>query len=366
MPAGKKSPQTAGKREGPKAGAAPVTPERRERITLLVGRNVPARTARLNRIVEESVDAEWRDFNYSELEAREVSAPDLLMMLAQVSVGDPEKHRTLVLRGVERLRASEAEALAAILPRVPEPARLILVAEGDKTGRETRLSSRLLKAVEAEGRVFDFPPLRPNEAPALVSARAKEMGLRLAPDVPRLLAMRVGADATVIERELEKLRSAVGPEETVTADRVEAVVAPSAEHTIFELTDAVGERNARKALESMQSLLAAGQSVYMLLPMIARQLRLVWQVKAAMEGLPDAELKDPSPARLGDWQKQKLQRQARTFTWAALEEGMTALFEIDLAIKGIEEGGEDPRALLETLILRLCGVGGVRLVQPLH
>jgi DNA polymerase III delta subunit len=102
--------------------------------------------------------------------------------------------------------------------------------------------------------------------------------------------------------------------------------------------------------------------VYLLLPMIARQVRLVWQAKAQMEGIPDAELKEPSAARLGDWQKQKLQRQARAFTWAALEDAMVVLFETDLAIKGIEERGEDPRALLETLILRLCGLGGGRLI----
>ena len=344
---------------------APVSEERRKRITLLVGRNAAARTKRLNEFVDSWVDEEWREFNLSEVEAREVSAADLLMALSQVSMGDPDKHRTLILRGAERLRANEAEALAAILPRVPEPARLILVAEGDKTGRETKLSSRLLKAVEAEGRVFDFPPLRPNEAPGFAAAKAREMGLQVASDVPRVLAMRVGADQTLIERELEKLRVAVGPGETVTAALVAEVVSPSAEHTVFELTDAVGERNAPKALEAMQALLSAGQTVYLLAPMLARQVRLVWQTKAAMEGIPDAEMKEPSAARLGDWQKQKLQRQARAFTWAALEEGLTALLEMDLALKGIEEAGEDPRALLEALVLRLCGVGG-RLVQPLH
>jgi DNA polymerase-3 subunit delta len=312
------------------------------------------------------VDEEWREFNTSEVEAREVSAPDLLMALSQVSVGDPEKHRVIVLRGVERLRANEVEPLASLLPRVPAHARLILVADGDRTGRDSRLSSRLLKAVETQGRVYDFPPLRPNEAPAMVSSLAKERGLRLAPDVPRALAMRVGADQTLIERELDKLGSAVGPGETVTSVLVAEVVAPSEEHTIFELTDAVGERNTQKALESMQALLAGGQTVYLLLPMIARQIRLVWQTKAAVEGIADADLKDPSLARLSDWQKQKLQRQARAFTWAALEDAMSALFEVDLAVKGIEEKGEDPRALLETLILRLCGVGGGRLVQTLH
>lgn len=343
----------------------PVSEAMRPRITLLVGRNAAARTARLKALIDSWVDEEWRDFNLTDIDAREVSAGDLLMSLSQVSVGDPEKFRVIVLRGVERLRANEAEALAAILPRLPEMSRLILVAEGDRTGRETRLSSRLLKAAEVEGRVFDFPPLRPNEAPGFVSSRAKELGLRLAPEAPRALAMRVGADQTLIERELEKLRAAVGPEEAVTVDLMTRVVAPSAEHTVFELTDAVGERNTRKALEAMQALLSAGQTVFLLLPMIARQLRLVWQMKAAQENLPDAGLKDPSFARLGDWQKQKLQRQARAFSWAALEDGMTALFEVDLSLKGIEEAGEDPRALLEALILRLCGAGGLP-VQPLH
>jgi DNA polymerase-3 subunit delta len=338
-------------------------PGNRERITLLTGRNAAARAVYLERLVAEWVDEEWSAFNHSEAEARDYSPQDLLMALAQIAIGDPEKYRVLILRGVDRLRASEAEALAAVLPRVPDAARLILVSEGDKTGRESKLSSRLLKAVEAEGRVVDFPPLRPQEAPAYVSSRAKEMGLRLAMDVPRVLAARVGSDQTVIERELEKLLSAVEPGETVTKEIVEAVVAPSAEHTIFELTDAVGERNAQKTLSAMKALLAGGQTIYLILPMIARQVRLVWQMKAAQDGIEDAALKEPGLARLGDWQKQKLQRQARLYTWDALEDALTALFEMDLTIKGIEEGGEDPQALLETLLLRLCSA---RLVESLH
>jgi DNA polymerase-3 subunit delta len=342
-----------------------VSNKNRERITLLAGRNAATRLERLRQLVAGWLDEEWKDFNYSEVEARELNPAQLLMSLSQIAVGDSEKHRVIVARGVDSLRASDAEALAAILPRVPNEARLILVAEGDKTGRDTKLSSRLLKAAEAEGQVFDFPPLRPNEVPAFIQMRAREWGLKLAPDASRALAARVGTDGAVIEREMEKLRSAVEPEEVVTGALVAELVAPSTEHSVFELTDAVGERNPQKAFIALQSLLASGQTTFLLLPMIARQLRLVWQVKAEKERIEGAALKDPAVARMGDWQKQKLQRQAQAFTWEALEDGLVALFDVDLALKGIEEGGEDPQALLETLILRLCGVGG-RLVQPLH
>jgi DNA polymerase-3 subunit delta len=338
----------------------------RQRITLLVGRNAATRLERLHQLVEGWIDEEWRDFNYSEIEAREQSPANLLMALGQIAVGDPEKHRVIVVRGVDSMRANDAEALAAILPRVPNEARLILVAEGDKTGRDTKLSSRLLKAVEAEGQVFDFPPLRPNEVPAFIQARAKEWNLKMSADAPRALAARVGTDGAVIERELEKLQAAAGPDGTITGALIAEVVSPTTEHSVFELTDAVGERNPQKAFSALQSLVASGQTVYLLLPMIARQLRLVWQVKAEKERIEGAALKDPAVARLGDWQKQKLQRQAQAFTWDALEDGLQALFDVDLALKGIEEGGEDPQALLETLILRLCGVGGQSLVQSLR
>jgi DNA polymerase-3 subunit delta len=349
------------------ASASPDRIVQRERITLLSGGNAPAKSERLARLTERWLDGDWKDFNYSEVEARESNANDLLTALAQVSMGDPDKHRVIVIRGVDRLRANEAEALAAILPRAPAEARLILVAEGDKSGRDSKLSSRLLKVAEAEGQVFDFPSLRSGEAVGFVQARAKERGLRLSSDAPRALAAKIGADAAVLDRELEKLAAAVEPNEIITGALIAELTPASVESNVFELTDAVGERNAQKALEAMQSLLATGQTAYLLLPMVARQLRLIWQMKAEREGRADSGLKDPGIARLGDWQRQKLQRQAQAFTWAALEEGLAALFETDLALKGIEEGGENPQALLETLLLRLCGVsGGQRLVVSLH
>ncbi len=365
------SPQTAAA-SGPKERITLLTGRNasapKERITLLTGRNASARDAFLLKRVRDWVDEEWTTFNLSEAEARAYSPSDLLAALSQIAVGDAEKHRVLILRGVERLRAHEAEALAAMLPRVPADARLMLVADCDRIGRDAKVPAKLLRAVETEGQAFDFPHLRPQEAPGYVSQRAAAMNLRLSGDVPRLLVARVGADQTALDRELEKLAVAAETDQPVTREIVEAVTAASAEHTIFELTDAVGERSPQKALSAMKALLASGETVFLLLPMLARQLRLVWQAKATMEKIEDAALKDPSGARLGDWQKQKLQRQARVFTWAALEEGMEALWEVDLALKGIEEGGDDPNALLETLLLRLCGVGGgrVRLVEPLH
>jgi DNA polymerase-3 subunit delta len=346
------------------ASRSDAPPAVKERITLLIGKNAPARMDRLRQLKADWLDEDWIDFNYSEIDAREARPNDLLMMLGQVAIGDPEKRRILVVRGIDQIRASDAESLAEILPKVPSEARLIFVGEGDKIGREAKLSAKFLKAVEKEGRVFDFPTLRSVEVAGFIQMRAKERGIRLSNDAPRVLAARVGNDAAVLDQELSKLASAVQPNEIVTGSLIAELTPASVEHTVFELTDAVGERNAPKAIDALQSLLASGQSIYMLLPMISRQLRLVWQMKAELEGDGDAGLKDPSISRLGDWQKRKLQQQAQTFDWRALERGLSSLFEADLTLKGVEEGGEDPQALLETLILRLCG--GDRFVIPLH
>ena len=278
----------------------------RERITLLTGRNSVARMEKLARLIEGWIDAEWREFNLSDRDAGELTPSDLLSAVSQVSMGDPEKHRVTVVRGVDRLRATEAEALRAA------------------------------------------------EIPGFVALRAQAMGVKIAPEAVRLLASRIGPDSAVLERELEKLSTAALENGVITVAMVTACTPSSAEHTVFELTDAVGVRDAGKALAAMSALIESGEPVFMLPPMIARQLRLVWQVKAQADKTDGAALKDPSASKLPDWQRGKLERQARAFAWPALESGMTALYELDLALKAIDEAGEDPRALVESLVLRLC------------
>ncbi|HEX2999073.1 MAG TPA: hypothetical protein VHR86_02395 [Armatimonadota bacterium] len=58
--------------------------------------------------------------------------------------------------------------------------------------------------------------------------------------------------------------------------------------------------------------------------------------------------------------REKLLRQAGAFSWGALRRGMERVLAADLAFKGIEGDVDDPRLVLEMLVLELASSGRSR------
>ncbi|MGC8833547.1 MAG: hypothetical protein ACP5R4_05785, partial [Armatimonadota bacterium] len=103
------------------------------------------------------------------------------------------------------------------------------------------------------------------------------------------------------------------------------------------------------------------------IPMLARQFRILWIAKLfaerkilneqSLKSVPQ-ELKklipqDPDISKM-HWRADLLAKEVASFTWEELERNMKLIFDADLRMKGILDGAEDQRALLETLIVRLC------------
>lgn len=96
---------------------------------------------------------------------------------------------------------------------------------------------------------------------------AAEEGLAFAPGVEQKFAAVVGTDARSLKSEICKLRDYLGPGlKVITAEDVSAVTSPGAkvEAEVWDVTDAIGNRNVAAALEAMRKFeLENGFAVFM-------------------------------------------------------------------------------------------------------
>ncbi len=235
------------------------------------------------------------------------------------------------------------QQVVAYLPQVPESARLIFW-EGEKLSADHVALQVAQTAANGHVRLFARPEGVGIER--WLRQRAAEKNGRISPQAAHLLAMNIGNDLQILDNELEKLLLYAGERE-ITSDDVQKLCVYVAEAKIFDLVDAIGGRNGKKAALLLQQKLNEGTDPFGLFAMFVRQFRLLLQVKAlSHEGEKPAAI--AKTLRLHHFVADKIQQQARGFTLAQLEQIYRHLLDIDV---GVKTGRND----LETALVLLVG-----------
>lgn len=228
------------------------------------------------------------------LDGETVEAPDLQRAVA--TPGLLTKRQLIALRRLSVRKKSEAaDVLLALVSdkRIPTEVVLIILEVG--TPETAATSHPVFKALaqlpphapRSTGEDFQerFDPLIGRALEHWVDEAARQRGARLAPEARSLLLGLTGGELRRVAVELDKL-AAYRPKQIITPDDVRVFVHATLEPNIFDLTDALGERNLRRALQLLEAQLEAGAHPLYLLTMFQRQLRILRKVQAAGAGHP--------------------------------------------------------------------------------
>jgi len=98
------------------------------------------------------------------------------------------------------------------------------------------------------------------EATEMVQNRAKKRKLQFDDDALELFVLLTGGDTREIENELEKIDLYLGKERAVKIDLVRELVPLTREGVIFDLSNALAERDLERALDLVRQLLDQGES----------------------------------------------------------------------------------------------------------
>jgi len=163
------------------------------------------------------------------------------------------------------------------------------------------------------------------------------------------LADFVGPNLRQLDNELEKLATYAG-RRPITAEDVKLLVSDASEALIWDLTDALSQRNGRRAMQSLYELRKGDANPFYLLTMIARQYRIMLKVKAAMRRVSGgsefdlAKITEEKP-----YSVKKAMAQANNYSLTELIAIMNRLLEADYAMKT----GADPETEIDVLIAEL-------------
>lgn len=244
-------------------------------------------------------------------------------------------------------KKDELQTLIDYVAQLPPTTDLVLV---EREVLERR--HPILKLAGEIGAVH-FAGLDQNNIQPWIIKRAKLLGAEIEPSAANLLGRLVGAELRTLNNELEKLSLYVNGRRAISMADVELLTPYTEDAEQFGMSNAIGQRNARKAYDQLHKELDEGKNPMAIMGSIAAQIRSLIEVKDMAErGLSPADIAREKGWRSDYAAKMRL-KEAAKFSMARLEQILELLLEFDLAIK---TGRMDGPLALDTLIAKLCAV----------
>lgn len=139
--------------------------------------------------------------------------------------------------------------------------------------------NKMYKAVKKYGRIVEFRVQDNNMIIRWILGMMKKEGKKITQKDMELFLSKTGTDMGNIERELEKLFCYTMGREIITAQDIENVCTTQITGHIFDMIQAVTEKNQKKALDLYYELLSLKEPPMRILFLLARQFNLIMQVK---------------------------------------------------------------------------------------
>ncbi|MDV2989619.1 MAG: DNA polymerase III subunit delta [Dehalogenimonas sp.] len=242
---------------------------------------------------------------------------------------------------------SDVLEMAEIIRNAPPSTVLVLIES------ELLKSNPLFKALETDLKTEDFPPPNKPRVKEWVGQRVNQAGGHITPPAINLLVQYIGTDLWTAAAEVEKL-TLYADNRQITEEDVKLLVGNAQEASIFSLVDGIFEQRLKNAAAALESLKAGGVSSSYIITMIARQLKMVIQIK----DLKGRGVKDTEIRRLlglsNDFVWQKTLQQAGRQSIARFKEIFSRLLETDVAIK---TGQLDEITAVDLLVAELASAG---------
>ena len=168
---------------------------------------------------------------------------------------------------------------------LPETTYLLFVEE------EVDKRSKMYKALGKVGSAVEFVQQTDETLMKWITSRIKKEGKNISQNAYQLFVEKTGADMENIDKELEKLLCYTLERDTITLEDVEAVTTEQIQNKIFEMVEAIVNKNQKKALDLYYDLLALKEPPMRIMFLITSQFQNLMIVKAmTVKGYPPKEI----------------------------------------------------------------------------
>lgn len=184
----------------------------------------------------------------------------------------------------KKVSAGTIEKVSNYLENAPDYA--VIIFNEDNVDKRLTIYKKLSK-------IGKFEEVKYRELPDLtdwVCRGIKKCGAEIDTDAARYLAESCGPSMSYLYTEIQKLAALYQNGEKINKELIDNVCMKSMQGIIFDLTDAIGMKNKKRALELTDELILKKEAEQFIVIMLYKHFRNMFLVKSAMEeGLASAE-----------------------------------------------------------------------------
>lgn len=311
-------------------------------LYLLFGEEVYLLNEAVNGLMRVALGEGLSDFNLNIFYGQDATAGQVrdavetLPMMAQ--------RRVVVLKEGQDFSDRDLEELLPVVHQPVESTTFIVV----NTKVDKR--KRFFKDFQKTGVVVEFRKPFEEQIPAWIKYIGQKHGLMIGEAEAQMLHQMVGSTLLSLDNEVRKLSQYLGERKKVTVEDIQKVVSHARVDSVFDLANAIGERDQVSALVCLANLLDHGQNEVGALTLITRHVRILGLIQQGIkDGLGGAKLS--AKAGVPQFFLKRYVEQSRSWSPQKIENTYQALLDTDRALKSSPVSSH---IWLENFIIRTC------------
>ncbi|MCR8746551.1 DNA polymerase III subunit delta [Romboutsia lituseburensis] len=309
------------------------------------------------KVFKESLSESMIDFNLDMIDGKETMLDQLISSIETLPFMDDRK--IVIVKDFELLKGkkknftdSDEKYLIEHLNNIPDSTVLVFVVYGDVDKRKA-----LVKKIDKNGIVFNCDKLSDMDLFKWVKKKFEVNSAVI--DNPQIMYFieqegyrDKSSEKTLsdLENEINKISSFIGKGNKVSNEVIDKLSQKKVENDIFKLIDYIGEKNSSNAMRILNDMIYEGESVLGIFAMIARQFKVVVQVRQLqIEGYTSKVIAEK--LKIHPFVAGKALKQANNFSDEVIIDMLNYILESDYKIKN---GLVRDTLAIEILVSKYC------------
>lgn len=235
------------------------------------------------------------------------------------------EHRVLVLENTGLLKKS-SEAVSEHFEKFPDSTVVIMVEE-EVDGRNS-----LYKWFKKNGYVTELTMPSDKMLISWIKKLCTDEDKNIEDAAVFYMIEHMGTEMFLLKNELEKLFSYCADRNYITIEDINAVCLDEAEDKMFDMLDAIGARNQKKALKLYRDLLELRKPAMQILSLLTRHYNILMQIAALRDSGKDGK-SIASLCGIPPFTVKKYMNQASVYQYSELKEMLERCSKTDQEIK---------------------------------
>jgi DNA polymerase-3 subunit delta len=221
--------------------------------------------------------------------------------------------------------------------------------------KEKKLDARtkFSKLIKEKGEVVTTKKLYDNQLPEWTSQMITSHGLTINPKALALLVDHIGNDLNRLQNEVEKLSVNLTNRKNITEEDIETYIGISKEFNVFELQDAIAQKNLAKAIRIIQYFAANPKAapIQLLLPTLYSYFSKIYSIY----GMENKNEQTLFGMFRNSFAVKAAQQAMNNFGYDGVEKILLLLHQYNLKSIGINDGGTEDSDLMKEMVVKMMG-----------